>query len=175
MGGRAVDRPNIVVRTATLEEVRSIHVVLIAAALRLTDEFGEGHWSRTSTIKTLRNSVGEGTLYAVCIAERIVGTFRISDRKIVFYRKEWFAEPDASALYLRDMAVAPDHQRRGVGRATMEEIDAIAGRGGLVAVRFDAYEGPAGAGPFYQKCGYKLVHRGLVGDTPLEYYEKVLQ
>jgi hypothetical protein len=42
-------------------------------------------------------------------------------------------------------------------------------------VRFDAYDALAGAGAFYQKCGYELVHNGSFNGVPLEYYEKLLE
>lgn len=164
----------LVVKRAAQEDAGPIAQLLEAAAQKLTEDFGEGAWSRATTLRTLRGAVEEGTLHVVCADDAIVGTFRVGATRIPFYRKEWFHNPDAPALYLRDMAIAPGSQRKGIGRATMTEIDAIARECGLKAVRFDAYEGPAGAGTFYQKCGYSQVHRGLVGDVPLEYYEKVL-
>ena len=45
---------------------------------------------------------------------------------------------------------------------------------GLKALRFDAYRGEVGAGPFYAKCGYTLRHSGDFRGVGLEYFEKVL-
>jgi hypothetical protein len=53
----------------------------------------------------------------------------------------------------------------------MQHAESLAQEWGARAVRLDAYEGPAGAGAFYQKCGYRLVHAGTLD---LEYYEKTL-
>jgi ribosomal-protein-alanine N-acetyltransferase len=73
-----------------------------------------------------------------------------------------------------DMAVRPDRQRRGVGRRSMELAEQIARRVGLRAIRLDAYAGPAGAGEFYQSCGYAMVHAGAFKGVALEYFEKLL-
>ena len=72
------------------------------------------------------------------------------------------------------MTVRPDSQREGIGRWIMREIETLARRAKRSAIRFDAYDSPAGAGGFYVKCGYVRVHRGEIGGTALEYYEKDL-
>jgi hypothetical protein len=51
----------------------------------------------------------------------------------------------------------------------MDHAEMLAAQWRADAVRLDAYQGPAGAGGFYQKCGYRLVHAGTLD---LEYYEK---
>ena len=56
----------------------------------------------------------------------------------------------------------------------MELAERLAQRAGLRAIRLDAYGGPAGAGRFYEKCGYRLVHTGEMRGVLLEYFEKVL-
>ena len=101
-----------------------------------------------------------------------IGALRLIDRKIPFYRGEWFADPKARAGYLLDMAIDPPHQRRAHGRAAVGAIEEIARSRGMQAVRLDAYSGPAGAGLFYLKCGYRLVHRGEFNGIGLEYFEK---
>jgi hypothetical protein len=42
------------------------------------------------------------------------------------------------------------------------------------AVRLDAYDAVAGAGPFYEKCGFREVGRATYRITPLVYYELTL-
>jgi len=44
----------------------------------------------------------------------------------------------------------------------------------LKAVRPDACGGPAGAGGFYRKCGYRQVHAGSFNGVTLDYFEKRL-
>jgi GNAT superfamily N-acetyltransferase len=160
------------VRAATADEVPAIQATRLSAAEELTDRFGEGQWSLVSSENTLYDALGSGTLYVIDSAGILVGTFRLTQQKIVFYQERWFADPNALAAYLRDMAIAPDHQRQGVGRQAMGAIEQLARDQGVRALRLDAYVGAAGAGPFYRKCGYTRVHKGAFNNVPLEYYEK---
>ena len=126
------------------------------------------------TIETLQKYAESGALYLIEAEGTAVGTLRLTDRKIGFYHSAWFARPDDPAGYLLDMAVHPDQQRRGVGRRAMQMMERLAQQAGLQAVRLDAYQGPAGAGDFYKKCGYALVHKGEMRGVGLEYFEKLL-
>jgi hypothetical protein len=56
----------------------------------------------------------------------------------------------------------------------MAAMEDVARAAGLQAIRLDAYTGPAGAGGFYRRCGYRLAHQGEFRGVSLEYYEKRL-
>ena len=161
-------------RQASLDDIKSVRNIVAAAADDLTARFGEGHWSGVRTIETLQKYAGSGTLYLIEADAVAVGTLRLTDRKIGFYHNAWFARPDDPAGYLLDMAVHPERQRRGLGRCAMELAEQRARQGGMRAIRLDAYHGPAGAGGFYRKCGYTLVHQGDMRGVGLEYVEKLL-
>jgi predicted N-acetyltransferase YhbS len=161
-----------VLRRARGDDVKRVRAILATAASDLTARFGEGHWSGVKSIETLRKYLDEGVLYVVESDKRIVGTLRLTDRKIGFYRNDWFADPAAKAGYLLDMAIDPAHQRQGVGRQAMAAMEDVALAAGVKAIRLDA--GLAGAGGFYQRCGYRLAHQGEFRGVGLEYYEKRL-
>ena len=161
-------------RLGVESDAKSVRKVRRLAAEDLTTRFGRGHWSSVSTLPTLRKHARSMHLHVVELHGKVVATFTLSPRKIPFYHKAWFANPDDEALYLTNMAVRPDTQRQGVGRWIMGQIEKIAVQASVGAVRFDAYDANAGAGEFYRKCGYICVHRGSFGATPLEYYEKTL-
>jgi GNAT superfamily N-acetyltransferase len=161
-------------RQAGLDDVAAILDILAAAAADLTARFGDGHWSTVRAIETLQKYADNGDLYVVEANSISVGTLRLTDRKIGFYKQDWFARPQDPAGYLIDMAVHPHHQRRGIGRRSMQLTEQLARRAGLRAIRLDAYQGPAGAGEFYKKCGYALVHAGEFKGVALEYFEKLL-
>jgi ribosomal protein S18 acetylase RimI-like enzyme len=78
------------------------------------------------------------------------------------------------ALYLHEMAVAPDLQRQGIGRALMRQAIAVAGAWPSQAIRLDAYAAAAGAGGFYSKCGFREVGRATYRKVPLVYFELLL-
>jgi GNAT superfamily N-acetyltransferase len=162
------------VRRASTSEITAIQATRISASEDLTERFGEGHWSIVSSEATLIDALGNGNLYVIDADGVLAGTCRLTDRKIAFYEERWFADPDAPATYLRDMAIAPDRQRQGIGREAMADIAQLARLQGACAVRLDAYAGPAGAGTFYRKCGYSRMHAGQFNGVRLEYYEKLL-
>jgi len=125
-------------------------------------------------VATIKKHVAEKAVFLVDLDATPVATFELHTNKPFWYSTDWFAEPDAPAFYLLHMAVLPARQRQGIGRNIMREIEDMARGEGHRAVRFDAYDALAGAGAFYQKCGYELVHSGSFNGVPLEYYEKLL-
>jgi ribosomal protein S18 acetylase RimI-like enzyme len=72
------------------------------------------------------------------------------------------------------MAVHPEQQRRGIGRQCLDEARKIAVKWPGDAIRLDAYEGEAGAGEFYRKCGFREVGRAVYRVAPLIYFEMLL-
>jgi GNAT superfamily N-acetyltransferase len=69
------------------------------------------------------------------------------------------------------MAVIPERQGAGVGRALLHEALSIARAVPAHAIRLDAYDLPAGAGEFYRKCGYAPAGGKTYRGVPLLYFE----
>jgi len=100
----------------------------------------------------------------------IAGTLTLQTKKPWSIDTAYFT-PCKKALYLINMAVAPDHQRHGVGRALLAEALKAARAFPADAIRLDAYNSAAGAGPFYRKCGYTQVGGASYRGVPLLYFE----
>ena len=66
------------------------------------------------------------------------------------------AGPDAAII--RDLAVAPERRRNGIGRAL---LDFLRSEGGLVALEGDTL---AAAAPFYERCGFRVSDEGKMAD-----------
>jgi GNAT superfamily N-acetyltransferase len=176
MSGPIDSTPSLLnLRPALDRDVKRVRAILAAAASDLTVHFGEGHWSGVRSVETLRKYLDEGALYVAETDVGAVGTLRLTERKIGFYRSDWFANPNDDAFYLLDMAIDPNYQRSGIGRRAMALAEDLARSHGLKAIRLDAYGGLAGAGGFYRKCGYRLVHLGEMQGVALEYYEKLVE
>jgi GNAT superfamily N-acetyltransferase len=103
-----------------------------------------------------------------------VATFRVGTRKPWAIDRSYFTTA-TRPLYLTDMSVRPDYQRRGVGRRCIEEIIRIARQWPADAIRLDAYDADAGAGDFYARCGFRFVGNAVYRGTPLVYYEMLLR
>ncbi len=102
-----------------------------------------------------------------------VATFALGTRKPWAIDRSYFT-PCERPLYLTNMAVRPDYQRRGVGRRCIDEITCIARAWPADAVRLDAYDSDAGAGAFYARAGFRHVGDAVYRGNPLVYYEMML-
>jgi ribosomal protein S18 acetylase RimI-like enzyme len=158
---------------ADATDVPAITAVRNAAAERLTSDFGAGHWSSLAREASVRRHIVESRVLVVRTAQGVAGTLRLATKK------PWAINPALftrvrKAIYLLDMAVHPDWQRRGIGRRLMTGAANFSRAAGFEAIRLDAYDSPAGAGAFYEKCGYAEVGRVEFRGTPLIYYETLL-
>lgn len=72
------------------------------------------------------------------------------------------APQSATEVKIRQMAVATDMQRRGLGRAIMQQLEAVLAARGFTHFALHARDV---AVPFYEKLGYKVVGPGFVEVT----------
>jgi GNAT superfamily N-acetyltransferase len=103
----------------------------------------------------------------------VVATFRLATKKPWAIDRSCFTNCKRP-VYLTNMAVRPDYQRRGVGRLCIEHAVRRARECSAHAIRLDTYDGKAGAGEFYAKCSFREVARVMYRFTPLIYYELLL-
>ncbi|HKN65385.1 MAG TPA: GNAT family N-acetyltransferase [Gemmatimonadaceae bacterium] len=150
-----------------LAELRS------AAARDLTERFGHGHWSHEATERGVIADLRHAEVWAARRGKKILGTFRLATKKPWAIDKSYFTGC-RRAIYLTNMAVHPEAQRQGIGRRCLEHAVERVRRWPAQAIRLDAYDAEAGAGPFYAKCGFREVGRVVYRNDPLIYYELVL-
>ena len=155
---------------AVERDVPALAILRRDVARDLTARHGIGHWSlEGSEAAVQRNMLGAHLLVARA-GETILGTLRLASRRPWAIDPAYFT-PTRHPLYLTDMAVAPAHQGSGIGRRLLEAAREEALRRRSGAIRLDAYDAAAGAGPFYLRCGF--LPRGAVvyRDVPLLYFE----
>ena len=155
------------------DDADSIADLRNATAAKLTAEFGEGPWSGTVTHKGVLFAMRVGTVLVVRRRAKIIATLTLSTKKPWAIDTKYFT-PAKKPLYLTAMAVAIDRQRTGIGRLCVEAARKLCKDWPVDAIRLDAYNATAGAGPFYEKCGFKEVGRASYRQTPLVYYEMLL-
>lgn len=144
-----------------------------AAAEDLTRRFGHGFWSSPPSERGILATMLKPKFSRIVIARsrgRIVGTLRLATKKPWAIDTSYFTPAD-KPLYLTGMAVHPTHQRKGIGRLLMKEAEETARAWPAGAIRLDAFDAAAGAGPFYAKCGYREVARVVYKKDPLVYFE----
>ena len=151
----------------------------------LTARYSHGFWSSPTSeraiVVNMRNPKFSSTLIARN-GRRIVGTLRLHTKKPWAIDTAYFT-PATHPLYLTGMAIHPTHQRKGIGRLLLNEAEALARipasrswelANPADAIRLDAFDANAGAGPFYTKCGYRELAHVTYRNNPLIYFERVL-
>jgi GNAT superfamily N-acetyltransferase len=160
-------------RDATLDDVAVIAGIQNAAAGALTARFGAGHWSTLVTERGAALAQRHARVRVGTAAGRIVTVLRLATKKPWAIDTSYFT-PVKRAVYLTGMAIAVEHQGRGLGRAALDDARDTATTWPADAIRLDAYDAEAGAGPFYERCGFEERGRVVYKGNPLVYYELLL-
>lgn len=155
-------------------DVPELAALRVATAHDLTARFGRGHWSGEATERDVVVGMRESTIWLARRGALVVATFRMSTTKPWAIDRSYFAK-SAQPLYLTDMAVRPDLQGRGIGRRCLVKAVEYMQAWPADAIRLDAYDAEAGAGAFYEKCGFREVGRVACRGVPLVYYERLIQ
>jgi GNAT superfamily N-acetyltransferase len=155
------------------DDVLTLAALHTAVARDLTARYGRGHWSQETTERGVAWALKRAHVLAGRLEGEIIATLQLQKQKPWAIDQAYFTDV-ARPLYLTSMAVAPGLQRRGIGRALVEHAAELARARPADAIRLDAYDADAGAGPFYAKCGYRQVGRVVYRGTPLIYYELLL-
>jgi len=158
---------------ATAAEAPAIANLHMAVAETLTREYGRGHWSSAVSERGVLYSMRIATVLVALVQNKVVGTLQLATKKPWAIDKAYFVACQRP-LYLTAMAVLPAQQRRGIGRAMLEQAKEISREWPGDAIRLDAYDAPAGAGKFYAKSGFREVGRVSYRGTPLIYFELML-
>ncbi len=145
----------------------------VLVAERLTHDFGQGPWSSAGTEKGVLYAMRRVNVFVTRREGKIAGVLELGVKKPWAIDKSYFA-PSNRPLYLTGMGVTPDLQRQGLGRAMIEAAEKFARAWPADAIRLDAYDAAAGAGPFYAKCGFREMGRVTYRNAPLIYYELLL-
>lgn len=159
---------------ATLRDAAAIAALRMACARHLTEQHGAGTWALAAESEGgVRAQMLDSAVFIVRIRSETVATLRLSTRN-PWMGDIGFFSLARRPLYLTSMAVAPRWQRGGIGRECLAQALRQARRLQGDTIRLDTYDGPAGAGEFYRRCGFHEVHRADYNGTPLLWFEKSL-
>ena len=160
-------------RDATPKDVAQIAALQNAAAGALTMRFGPGHWSSLTTERSAVLAQRHARVRVGIAGGRLVTVLRVATKKPWAIDVSYFT-PVKRPLYLTGLAISVAHQGRGFGRLAVEDARVTAAAWPADAIRLDAYDAEAGAGPFYAKCGFEERGRVVYKGNPLIYYELLL-
>ena len=162
--------------TAATADAPALAALHAGASEDLDQRFGHGFWSSPPSERAILANMRLPKFSRTVIARtnrRIIGTLRLATKKPWAIDTAYFTAA-AKPLYLTGMAVHPTHQRKGIGRLLMKQAESIARAWPADAIRLDAFDAAAGAGPFYAKCGFREVAHVVYKEDPLIYFEKIL-
>jgi GNAT superfamily N-acetyltransferase len=160
-------------RDAIFDDVAAIAGLHNAAAGALTARFGPGPWSSLVTERGTKLAQQHGRVRVGRDGKRILTVLRLATRKPWAIDASCFT-PVKRPLYLTGMAVAVEHQGQGLGSEALEDACSVAREWPADAIRLDAYDGDAGAGRFYVRCGFTERGRVIYKGDPLLYFERLL-
>jgi GNAT superfamily N-acetyltransferase len=155
---------------AKAEDAAAIAGLQNAAAGALTALYGQGHWSSLVSERSAVQAQKHARVRIGRVGKRIYTVLRLATRKPWSIDVAYFT-PAERPLYLTGMAVSVAHQGQGLGRQALEDAISIARAWPADAIRLDAYDAKAGAGPFYARCGFQERGRVVYRGDPLVYYE----
>src|SRR5262245_41202716 len=160
-------------RLATVDDIPELVKLRLAVDADQERRFGRERWSTTISEKSVARGLKSSRVLVAHQQRRIIGTIRMETKKPWAIDLRYFT-PVCKAVYLHDVDVTPERQRSGIGRALVERAKTVARQWPVEAIRVDTYDGPAGAEPFYRKCGFVEVGRAVYRGVPLVYLEFVL-
>jgi GNAT superfamily N-acetyltransferase len=169
---------------ATPNDVAEILALRLAVGARMQERFGDDRWAppiSESSVRRLfkgpriRKSDG-ATLIKILVGRsrgEIVALTRMQTKKPWAFDLKYFMAC-AKAVYLGDVEVLPKCQGRGFGTQLMAAAIGHARTWPVDAVRTSAFDGAAGAGLFYTKCGFREMGRVKYRKIPMIYFEMIL-
>ena len=160
-------------RYATELDISALLTLQLAVDADQERRFGENRWSTAINERSVARGLRFSRILVAIRNGQIIGALRMETKKPWAIDLRYFT-PVGRALYLHDVNVDPRRQRAGVGRQLIEQAKVAAREWPVDAIRLDAYDGPAGGGPFYAKCGFTQVGRAVYRSVPLLYFESVV-
>ena len=148
----------VIIRKAEPSEAETIAAITDAAYTKYISRIGRKPRPMTENYHQV---VAEHPVWVLTLVERAVGVLVL------------IPEPEAMLIY--SMAVAPDYQRRGLGRRLLDFAEEQALDAGYARIRLYTNERMGENIALYQRLGYQETGREPVGGTALVHMAKALE
>lgn len=104
----------------------------------------------------LQQSIADGSLFILADEEGIQGVVVLNETQLPEWSTAAWQDRDGRALVIHALAITPECQGRGYGRALMRFSEALARARGYTSTRLDAFSGNENTVRFYERDGYIL-------------------
>jgi predicted N-acetyltransferase YhbS len=149
--------PQPTIRDATSDDLLTVHAVTQAAYEQIKGIIGEQAHVFGETVNDLAHRMADGWMILLAESNRqIVGTIRCREHE--------------GEMYLGRLAVLPDEQHAGIGRALVAAVEARGRELNLPTVRLGAYEDITVSRPYYERLGYHAAERVELRSAPGRYF-----
>jgi ribosomal protein S18 acetylase RimI-like enzyme len=159
-------------RLATEADIQALLELRLAIEADQAERFGDDRYATTISEISVARSLKASRVLVATRRGRIVGLVSMGTKKPWAVDLKYFT-PACKAVYLYNVDVSPELQQSGIGRQLIDRVKVMAKEWPVDAIRLDAYDGAAGAGSFYKKCGFKKLGHKVYRSVPLVYYEFV--
>lgn len=158
---------------AVADDAESIAALRNAVADDLTFRHGRGPWTAYATTAAVLLDLRNSRLHVALHRGEVIASL------VLATRRPWaVAAPSATQaerpLYLCALAVAPECQRQGIGRACLEAAVGIARRAKADAVHLCAFAHAAGNGEFFRRTGWREIDCVSVHGAPCLCFERLV-
>ncbi|MEO6993822.1 MAG: GNAT family N-acetyltransferase [Lacunisphaera sp.] len=161
-------------QAATTEDAESIAALRNAISDDLTFKHGRGPWTAYRTTAAVLADLRNARLVVALHRGEVIASLKLSIAKLPAIDLGHFPKV-TRPCYLSAIAVSPELQRQGIGRACLAQAAVLARREKADAIFLEAFDHPtAGVGPFFSKCGYRETGRATHRGIALVYYETSL-
>lgn len=140
-------------RQASPEEAGPLHQIIKRCGEDLFQRFGLCHWHPVFPVEALRKDAMEKAVHSVHRDGLLAGVFTTSASGWEYPHDIW-EHPGDRALYLSNLAIAPEWQNQGLGKWCVEKAAQFAQESGCATVRLHALTDHARLLRFFQNLGY---------------------
>ena len=152
-----IDTQTLVIREATPGDLPVVHRITQAAYEQIRSIIGSHANVFAETPESLQGRISDGWRMLLAEIDGVaVGLVRLL--------------PYEGELYIGRLAVVPDAQHAGVGRALVAAAEERGRELGLPVARLGAYEDVIESRPYYERLGYRADERVELRNSPGRYY-----
>jgi GNAT superfamily N-acetyltransferase len=156
---------------AESQDAEAIASLRNAVTDELTFNHGKGPWTVHHKTADVLADLRNAKLYVALRRDEVIASVTLS-AKPTTAGKTPLKSAEKKPLYLTSICIAPEYQRRGYGRACIDEAIRLAKRAkadGIIATTYSTLE--TSIGEFYLRCGFKASVPSGDHSASLRHYE----